>query len=94
MRARTVCFMVLAFAQLFHLGTARSTGRLRGRHASNRWALGALGLVIVIQLLAVYVGPLAALLQVTPPGLLDWAVIAALSVFPAVVGQLVKRRRP
>jgi Ca2+-transporting ATPase len=88
-RAITVAFVTLALAQGFHLGNARSTGpvlswaRIRG----NPWALGALGLVIALQLAAVYVPALASVLRVVPLTGADWALVLPAAVLPAVVGQ-------
>lgn len=96
-RAGTVAFMTLALAQLFHLGNARSRGDVlrRARIVANPAALAAVPLVIVLQLLAVYWPPLAALLGTTPLNVSDWMVVAGLSVVPALVGQLLRRsRRP
>ena len=94
-RARTACFMTLGLAQLFHLFTARSPGPLSAaRVFTNRWALGAIVLVIALQLAAVYVTPLADLLGLVPPGASDWAKIIPLSLMPAVAAQVMKRVRP
>jgi len=97
-RAVTIAFMTLALAQLFHLGNARSRGPVLGwrRATANAWALGAVPLVILLQLVAVYWPPLAALLRTVPLEGREWLVIVALSAVPAVVGQLTQvaqRRR-
>jgi P-type Ca2+ transporter type 2C len=91
-RAITVAFMTLALAQVFHLVNARSREALMGtrRMMTNRWGLGAVLLCIGLQLLAVYLPPLAAVLSLVPLGLDDWAVIGIASVIPALVGQGVK----
>jgi Ca2+-transporting ATPase len=87
--ARTVAFMTLAFAQAFHLGTARSAIHVLGRHAlTNRLALGAVLLVIVLQLAALWYDPLARALQTTPLDAIDWTAIVALSALPAIAGQV------
>jgi Ca2+-transporting ATPase len=93
-KAGTFAFMTLALAQLFHLGNARSRATLVGsaRAVSNRWALGAVALVIALQLAATYVPPLARLLDVTPLSLADWLPIVGLAALPAVIGQLLKLR--
>ncbi len=92
-RAQTICFMTLAFGQLFHLGTARSRAAVLGhRIVSNRWALGAVVLVVLLQLLTVGYAPLARLLAVAPPTLQDWALIIGLSSLPAILGQVWKQR--
>jgi Ca2+-transporting ATPase len=93
-RAVTVAFMTLALAQLFHLGNARSRSAVLSRSAAtaNRWAIGAVALVLLLQLAAVYVAPLARLLRLAPLGFADWLLIVPLALVPAVVGQLLKRR--
>lgn len=97
-RARTVAFMTLALAQLFHLANARSDAPLVGRqHVSNPYALGALVFSILLQLVAAYFAPLARVLGVVPLDRRDWLMIGAFAVVPAIVGQgikLVRRSRP
>lgn len=94
-RATTVGFMTLALAQLFHLGNARSRGTVLSpsRMTSNPWALGAIPLVLVLQLLAVYWAPLSAVLRTVPLEMTDWLVIASISAVPAVVGQTLRAVR-
>lgn len=89
-RAVTIAFMTLALAQLFHLGNARSRSPVLGwkRAIANPWALGALPLVISLQLLSVYWPPLASVLRTVPLATTDWLVVAGLSIAPGVVGQL------
>ncbi len=89
-RAVTVAFMTLALAQLFHLGNARSRGPVVGwrRAIANRWALGAVPLVLALQGLSVYLPPLADVLGTVPLEPFDWLVVGTLSLAPAVVGQI------
>ncbi|MEN8374053.1 MAG: HAD-IC family P-type ATPase [Gemmatimonadota bacterium] len=93
--AVTLSFMTLALAQLLHLGNARSTGDVLApsRAASNPYALGAVILVVLLQVAAVTVEPLARLLQLRPLAPADWALVVALAAVPAVVGQLIRRSR-
>jgi Ca2+-transporting ATPase len=93
--AVTIAFVTLALAQGFHLGNARSAGAaLALRIArSNPWALGALALVIVLQLVAIYTPGLAAILDVVPLTLADWAMVLPAALLPAIVGQLVRLRK-
>lgn len=88
-RAVTVAFMTLALAQTFHLGNARSEQHVLGwRYViANRWALGAVALTVSLQFLAVYLAPLAALLDVVPLRMRDWLVIVPAAALPAVIGQ-------
>lgn len=94
--ARTLCFMTLAFGQIFHLGNARSPGAvIQPRLAvRNRYALGALALSVGLQFLAVYFTPLATVLDTTRLAALDWLVVLALGIVAATVGQTLKLRRP
>jgi Ca2+-transporting ATPase len=97
-RAGTMAFMTLALAQLFHLGTARSREPVLrwSSIVANPWAMGAVPLVLILQLAAVYWAPLAAVLQTVPLARADWVVILGLSAIPAVTGQvtqLVQQRR-
>ena len=91
-RARTVAFMTLTLAQIFHLGNARSVGPVvrLSRAVANPYALAALGLSIALQAVAFSVPPLAAILRLTPFTGADMALVAGLSVVPAVVGQAIK----
>lgn len=93
-RAVTVAFMTLALAQGFHLGNARSAGSVLSvqRVGANRWALGALALVIGLQLAAVYAPWLAGVLGVVPLTLGDWGLVLPAALLPAVVGQLLRLR--
>jgi Ca2+-transporting ATPase len=88
-RALTMSFMTLALAQTFHLGNARSEQHvLAARQAfANPVALGAVALVLGLQVLAVYFGPLAEALRTEALDARDWAVCIALGLVPAVAGQ-------
>jgi magnesium-transporting ATPase (P-type) len=90
--AITINFAVLGFAQLLHLGNARDEGPVLSwnRAVANRAALialavGALSLFAVIQIPA-----MAQLLRLVPLSTADWALVLALALVPAVVGQTVK----
>jgi Ca2+-transporting ATPase len=89
---RTVAFMTLAFAQIFHLGNARSgLPVLRpSRVASNPYALTAVGLTVALQILTVEFQPLAAVLKTEPLSLIDWLVVGSFALVPAVLGQILK----
>jgi Ca2+-transporting ATPase len=94
-RAITIAFVTLALAQAFHLGNARSASAVLSprRAGANRWALGALALVVGLQLAAVYVPALAAILRVVPLALADWSIVLPAALLPAVLGQLIRLRR-
>jgi Ca2+-transporting ATPase len=91
-RAVTMCFMTLALAQTFHLGNARSEEHvLTIRQAvSNPIALGAVALVVVLQVLAVHFQPLATVLRTGALGARDWVLCLSLAFIPAVAGQLAR----
>jgi len=91
-RARTVAFMTLAFAQIFHLGNARSVGPVLALHRllANRYALGALVLSVGLQVAAFSIEPVASVLQLVPLTRDEMLLVAGLSVVPAVVGQVIK----
>jgi Ca2+-transporting ATPase len=91
-KAGTMAFMTLALAQIAHLGNARSQGPvLKFRRAvANRVALLGAGAALALQLLAVFVEPLAALLRVTPLDAREWTIVVVLSLVPAVAGQIHK----
>jgi Ca2+-transporting ATPase len=91
-RAQTVAFMTLAFAQLFHLGTARSDRPVFHLKTAlaNPYAIGAMILSIALQFVALYVDPLPRVLGLTPLSANDWYVILAFAVVPAAVGQAIR----
>ena len=91
-RAVTLSFVTLALAQTFHLGNARRRGPvLTPRRATeNRFAIGAVVLVVLLQLVALYFAPLARVLGTHPLAPRDWLVVVSLAMVPAVVGQALK----
>jgi Ca2+-transporting ATPase len=88
-RAMTMNFMVLAFAQLFHLGNARSDRHVLAptRAVANTAALAAVAIVFLAQLSTVVFGPLAQVLHVEPLDAREWILVAVASLVPAVAGQ-------
>ena len=88
----TSAFMTLAFAQILHLGNARSSGPVLAPRSAlaNRAALAAVALAIGLQLLAAFVGPLARVLRITSLTGRDWLLIAALGAAPGIIGQVAK----
>ena len=91
-RARTIAFMTLALAQVFHLGNARSREAvLRPTRAiANRFAIGAVALSTLLQLVAVYFQPLALVLRTTRLSFNEWMLVLGFAAIPAVVGQVLK----
>ena len=90
--AVTMAFMTVALAQLFHLGNARSNAPVLAPHRAlaNPLAVGAVALMIALQLLALYLQPLRDLLDLVPLTFTEWSLVLGLSVIPAVVGQSMK----
>jgi magnesium-transporting ATPase (P-type) len=65
------------------------------RALANRYAIAAVVLVLVLQLLAVYAAPLASVLGTVPLTPRDWLMVVPVALLPALVGQAMKRaRRP
>jgi len=93
--ASTLAFMTLAFAQILHLGNARSASPViaPGRALSNRYALAAVLVTFGLQVMAVRLDPLAQVLGLSPLSGKDWLVVFGFSLVPAVVGQALKSLR-
>ncbi len=86
--AVTMSFLTLALAQLWHVFNMRGKGanRLFNDITRNRWVWGALALCVVLTGLAVYVTPVASVLELRPPDLREWGIVLAASFVPAVLG--------
>jgi len=84
--------MTLAFAQIFHLGNARSGCPVisLGKVVSNPYALAAVGLTAALQVLTVELQPLAEVLRTHPLNTSDWLALSGLAIIPALLGQVVK----
>jgi len=93
--ASTLAFMTLAFAQILHLGNARSAAPVIApeRALSNRYALAAVLVTFGLQVMAVSLDPLAQVLGLFPLTGKDWLVVLGLAMVPAVVGQALKSLR-
>lgn len=89
-RTMTLTFTELGFAQLFHLGNARSRGPVitSRRALGNVTAVAALVIVATLQVAAVHLPPLASVLHAVPLGAADWLMVIAASLIPTVGGQL------
>jgi Ca2+-transporting ATPase len=88
-QAVTVSFLSYAFARLWHLFNMRSldSGILRNNVIESPYVWSAIVLCIVLILAALYVPPLASLLQLRPPTGQQWLLVAAASLTPLVLGQ-------
>ena len=90
--AVTMAFMTLALAQVFHAFNARSQTRsaLTARLFTNGWLWGAVLVCLLLQVAAVYVPLLRDALHTVPLTGADWGVIAAGSLSPVAVVELIK----
>ena len=90
--AVTLAFMTLALAQVFHAFNVRSQRRsaFTARLFTNGWLWGAVAICLLLQLAAVYVPFLQTVLHTVPLTTADWGVIAACSLLPVAVVELVK----
>jgi Ca2+-transporting ATPase len=91
-RANTLAFMTLALAQVFHAFNTRSQLRsaFTNRLFTNGWLWAAVLLCLILQIVAVYVPLLQRVLHTVPPSIADWELIAACSLTPVVVVEIVK----
>jgi P-type Ca2+ transporter type 2C len=91
-QATTIAFMTLALAQVFHVFNARSQSRsaFTSRLFTNGWLWAAVTMCLALQAAAVYLPLLQKVLHTKPPTSADWALIAACSLMPVAVVELVK----
>lgn len=94
--AVTMSFCTLAIAQAFHLGNRRSRFRVVSPRAAlaNPWAIGAVALVVGLQVAATHWTPLAGVLRTVPLDAVQWAYVFGLAALPAVAGELLKPAAP
>jgi Ca2+-transporting ATPase len=94
-KAVTMAFMTLAFAQVLHLGNARSAGAVvrPASIVSNPWAILGAGLAFGLQLVAMFYAPLRDLLELVPLDGREWMITAGCAAAPAVIGQVIKSVR-
>lgn len=88
----SVSFLTLAFAQIFHVFNMRDAGSplLSNEVTRNPYVWGAVALCALLVLAAVFVHPVAHVLGVTDPGARGWKLIAAASLTPLLLGQVLK----
>lgn len=91
MRAQTMALVVLAGSQLVYSIAVRAGDRsiFRVNHLSNWFLLGAFVVGILLQILILYVPPLAALFSTTPIAWADWGLVVLLSLVPLAVHEIV-----
>ena len=90
--AVTVSFLTLAMAQLWNIFNMRGnhTTMTKNDIVSNSYVWAALGLSVALLLVAVYLPPLAELMELSNPGLKGWVLVMVASSMTCVVGQVVK----
>jgi P-type Ca2+ transporter type 2C len=88
--ATTVSFLTIALAQLLHVFNMRDRDAptFINDVTRNPWVWAALALCIGLTLLGLYIPPVAAVLQLHPPGASAWAVIIGLSLAPLTIARL------
>lgn len=94
--AVTLSFLTLSFARLFHVFNLRDAESrfFRNEVTTNPFVWGAVALCTLFLLAAVYLPVLSDVLHTHPPSGVQWAVILAMSLIPAVViqtGMLVRK---
>ena len=92
--ARTVVFLSLSFSQLFHVLNVRRFDRfgIDRTLLENRQLIGAFFLTMSLQLFAVYLPGLTAVLRTVPPGGAEWLLVALAAAGPVALIQIVRRR--
>ncbi len=87
-KAVTISFLTLGFTKLWFVLNLRdrNTPFWKNDVTTNPWIWGAWGVCIILLVAAVYLGPLAGVLQTTAPGGLGWGVILGASLIPALIG--------
>ena len=70
------------------------TAIMQRRALANRYAVAAVALAAVLQMMTVWIAPLAGLLHLSPLGAREWMVVFTMAAVPAVAGQAIKIRLP
>jgi Ca2+-transporting ATPase len=96
--AVSVSFLVLALGQLVHVfNMAEARSKLLANEISrNPWVWAAVGLCLALLAAGIYAPGLSRVLEVRPPSLEAWALIAGASLLPLVFGlpaRAIARRR-
>ena len=90
-KALTLCMTTLAFSQWLNAWNCRSEDRSFFKNFfSNRALLGALVVVISLQLLAVYHPFLNGILHTKPLNAYEWLMIASISLFVIAIEEIRK----
>lgn len=90
--AVTISFLTLALAQLWHVFNMRGdySSLFGNTITQNPWVWGALALCILLLLFALYIPPIALVLEVEPPGFYGWMTVLGMSLIPLILGQFGK----
>ena len=88
----TISFLTLAFAQLWHVFNMRDKGShiFKNDVFQNKYVWGAIVLCIFLLVGAVYIKPMADVLEIVNPGWSGWGLILGMSLIPWIVGQIYK----
>ncbi len=88
--AVTLAFLVLSVSRLLHAFNMRDpgSGLVRNEIVRNPWVWVAFGISLALLALAVYFGPLAAILGLVAIPARHWLLVLGVSVIPLVLGQL------
>ncbi len=91
-RAVTISFLTLAFTQLWHVLNMRKMGTslIDNEVFKNKFIWGAIGLSIILILIATYMPGISDVLKTVNPGFDGWILILGMSVIPLVIGQIWK----
>jgi Ca2+-transporting ATPase len=91
-RATTMAFLTLALSQVAHAYNTRSQRHsvFTARLFTNGWLWAAALICLLLQIAAVSAPPLPRVLHTMPPMASEWAVIAACSLAPVAIVELVK----
>ncbi len=94
-QATTISFLILAFAQLWHVFNMRENGTniFVNGVTRNKYVWFALLICVALLLMAVYVPFLANLLSLVNPTLTGWLIVLAGSLAPMLIGQVLKEFR-
>lgn len=90
--AVTLSFLTLALAQLWHVFNMRdkNSGIFDNAIVKNKWVWRAIVLCLILIFGAIFVGPVAEVMQLIPPTGEGWLVVVVMSLIPLLVGQLQK----
>ncbi|WP_372635147.1 cation-translocating P-type ATPase [Fodinibius sp.] len=90
--AVTLSFLTLALAQLWHVFNMRdkNSGIIDNAIVQNKWVWRAIVLCLILIFGALFIGPIAEVMQLSPPTGQGWLVVGIMSSIPLLVGQLQK----